>query len=116
MLLNAARTPAREDDQGNLLRLEEQDRNRWDHTMIARGMSRLHESATGGQVSEYHLQAGIAACHATAVIINRPNGRGYFRSTIDWWNLMIRRSLRSIAPWQLQMFTGRTRNESSVRH
>src|SRR5258707_114641 len=67
MLLNAARTPAREDDQGNLLRLEEQDRTRWDHTMIARGMSRLRESAAGGQVSEYHLQAGIAACHATAV-------------------------------------------------
>jgi RNA polymerase sigma-70 factor (ECF subfamily) len=67
MLLNAARTPARQDDQGNLLRLEEQDRACWDHTMIARGMSRLNESATGGQVSEYHLQAGIAACHATAV-------------------------------------------------
>src|SRR5207247_8640358 len=67
MLLNAARTPAREDDQGNLLRLKEQDRTRWDQTMIARGMSRLHESAAGGEISEYHLQAGIAACHATAV-------------------------------------------------
>src|SRR5213595_2398229 len=67
MLLNAARTPAREDDEGNLLRLEEQDRTRWDQAMIARGMSQLQESATGGQISEYHLQAGIAACHATAV-------------------------------------------------
>ena len=67
MLLNAARIPAREDDQGNLLRLEEQDRTRWDQTMIARGMSRLRESAGGGEISEYHLQAGIAACHATAV-------------------------------------------------
>jgi RNA polymerase sigma-70 factor (ECF subfamily) len=35
--------------------------------MIARGMSRLQESAAGGEISEYHLQAGIAACHATAV-------------------------------------------------
>jgi len=67
MLLNAARTPAREDDQGNLLRLEEQDRRRWDQTLIARGMSRLHESAAGGEISEYHFEAGIAACHATAV-------------------------------------------------
>src|SRR6266513_4845530 len=67
MLLNAARTPAREDHQGNLLRLKEQDRTRWDQTMIARGMSRLHESAAGGDVSEYHLQAGIAACHVTSV-------------------------------------------------
>ena len=66
MLFNAARLAAREDDRGNLLRLEEQDRTRWDQAMIASGMSHLRESAAGGVVSEYHLQAGIAACHATA--------------------------------------------------
>src|SRR5437763_8006980 len=66
MLFNAARLAAREDDRGNLLRLEEQDRTRWDQAMIARGMSHLRESAAGGVVTEYHLQAGIAACHATA--------------------------------------------------
>lgn len=66
MLLNAARLPARKDDQGNLLRLEEQDRTRWNQAMVARGMSHLRESAAGEAISEYHLQAGIAACHATA--------------------------------------------------
>src|SRR5437867_5797508 len=35
--------------------------------MIARGMAHLHESATGADISEYHLQAGIAACHASAI-------------------------------------------------
>jgi RNA polymerase sigma-70 factor (ECF subfamily) len=34
--------------------------------MIARGMSHLSESAAGGAVSEYHLQAGIVAYHAMA--------------------------------------------------
>jgi RNA polymerase sigma factor (sigma-70 family) len=67
MLLNAARSPAREDEEGNLRRLEEQDRTRWNHDMIAQGMSRLGESTVGGEISEYHLQAGVAACHATAV-------------------------------------------------
>jgi RNA polymerase sigma factor (sigma-70 family) len=67
MLLNAARIPAREDDKGNLLRLEEQNRSLWDQAMIARGMFHLHESAAGAEISEYHLQAGIAACHATAI-------------------------------------------------
>src|SRR5438876_5095494 len=66
MLLNAARTPAREDEEGNLRRLEEQDRTQWDQMMILHGMSCLRESAVGGEISEYHLQAGIAACHATA--------------------------------------------------
>src|SRR5947209_1427094 len=53
MLLNAARTSAREDNQGNLLRLEEQDRTRWDQPMIERGMSHLRESAAGEGVSGY---------------------------------------------------------------
>ena len=67
MLLSAARFAAREDPEGNLLRLQEQDRTRWDQTMIARGMSHLHESVAGDGVSEYHLQAGIAVCHAMAI-------------------------------------------------
>ncbi len=66
MLLNAARTPARVDDEGNLLRLREQDRSKWNREMIARGMFHLAQSAAGGEISEYHLQAGIAACHCAA--------------------------------------------------
>jgi RNA polymerase sigma factor (sigma-70 family) len=67
MLLNAARLEARQDLEGNLRRLEEQDRTRWDQPMIERGMSHLRESTSDDSMSEYHLQAGIAACHATAV-------------------------------------------------
>ncbi len=66
MFLNAARLPARVDDDGNLLRLQEQDRTRWDRGMIARGMFHFAESAAGQGVSAYHIQAGIAACHCTA--------------------------------------------------
>ncbi len=66
MLLNSARFPARADDDGNLLRLKEQDRSRWDRSAIARGMFHLAQSATGAGVSAYHLQAGIAACHTVA--------------------------------------------------
>ena len=66
MLLNAARLPARIDSEGNILRLKEQDRSTWDQAMIARGMWHLSESAAGDEVSTYHLQAGIAACHFAA--------------------------------------------------
>lgn len=66
MLLNAARIPSRTDSEGNLLRLQEQDRSRWHHPMIARGMFHLAHSAAGDELSEYHLQAGIAACHCAA--------------------------------------------------
>jgi len=66
VLFNAARTPTRQDSEGNLLRLKEQDRTRWDKSMIARGMFHFVQSAAGDDLSEYHLQAGIAACHCVA--------------------------------------------------
>jgi len=66
MLLNAARIPARMDGEGNLLRLQEQDRQRWDRRRIARGMFHLAQSAAGEELSRYHLEAGIAACHCAA--------------------------------------------------
>ena len=34
--------------------------------MIARGMFHLAQSASGSEISDYHLQAGIAACHCAA--------------------------------------------------
>jgi RNA polymerase sigma factor (sigma-70 family) len=66
MLFNAARNPTRLDGAGNLLRLQEQDRTRWNKAMIARGMFHFAKSAAGDELSEYHLQAGIAACHCAA--------------------------------------------------
>ena len=66
MLLNAARIPARVDDEGNLLRLRDQNRSRWDHKLIARGMFHFAQSAAGSELTEYHLQAGITACHCAA--------------------------------------------------
>lgn len=66
MLLNAARSPARLDRDGNILRLQEQNRAAWNKELIARGLFHLNVSAVGDDVSEYHLQAGISACHCAA--------------------------------------------------
>jgi RNA polymerase sigma factor (sigma-70 family) len=66
MCFNAARLVTRTDTAGNILRLKEQDRACWDRGMTARGTFHLAHSAAGDEVTEYHLQAGIAACHCTA--------------------------------------------------
>ncbi len=66
MFLNGARLAARTDDAGNLLRLHEQNRAAWDQSMIQRGMACLSRAAQGDEISAYHLEAGIAACHSTA--------------------------------------------------
>jgi len=66
MLLSAARLPARTDEAGDILRLHEQDRSLWDQSLIQRGIQHLQLSARGDTLTEYHLEAGIAACHSTA--------------------------------------------------
>jgi RNA polymerase sigma-70 factor (ECF subfamily) len=64
--LLVARLPGRLDEQGALLLLEDQDRGTWDRCAIAMGMRHLERASQGGEVTSYHLQAGIAAAHATA--------------------------------------------------
>lgn len=66
MLLIGARLATRVDGEGNLLRLQEQDRSQWNQPMIARGMFHLARSASGDEMTAYHLQAAIAACHSVA--------------------------------------------------
>ena len=66
MLLTSARFPTRLDEEGDLLRLDEQDRSKWDQSLIQRGLIHLAEAARGEEVTAYHLEAGIAASHCTA--------------------------------------------------
>jgi RNA polymerase sigma-70 factor (ECF subfamily) len=66
MLLTAARFPSRLDEHGALLRLHDQDRAKWDRALIERGLLHLVAAAEGTELTEYHLQAGIAAIHCTA--------------------------------------------------
>jgi predicted RNA polymerase sigma factor len=47
--------------------LLDQDRGRWDHLLIRRGLAALDRAeALGGAHGSYALQAAIAACHARA--------------------------------------------------
>ncbi|MEW6320421.1 MAG: DUF6596 domain-containing protein [Acidobacteriota bacterium] len=64
--LHAARFPARMGEDGTIFRLRDQDRSRWDRRLIASGMRALDRAAGGADVSRYHLEAGLAACHAAA--------------------------------------------------
>jgi RNA polymerase sigma factor (sigma-70 family) len=66
MLLQGARLPARTDESGDLLLLADQDRARWDRSMIERGFAALDRAADGDEVTSFHLEAGIAATHAVA--------------------------------------------------
>jgi RNA polymerase sigma-70 factor (ECF subfamily) len=66
MCLHAARLPGRMDSSGALQTLSDQDRSRWDARLIAEGERLLDLSASGEELTEYHVEAAIAWIHANA--------------------------------------------------
>src|SRR5262245_49140607 len=66
MCLHAARLPGRTDHGGHLSALADQDRAQWDRSLIGEGQRWLDLSASGNEVTAYHLEAAIAVVHANA--------------------------------------------------
>jgi len=67
MEIQASRSRARTGPSGEPVLLLDQDRARWDHVLVRRGLVALERAeALGGAQGPYALQAAIAACHARA--------------------------------------------------
>jgi RNA polymerase sigma-70 factor (ECF subfamily) len=66
LLLTDARRAARTDEFGDLVLLEDQDRQKWDAQQIADGEAMLEHALAQGRPGPYQLHAAIAACHSTA--------------------------------------------------
>lgn len=69
-----ARAAARTAEAGDLVLLAEQDRSRWNGALLARGFVHLKGAMSAKELTALHLEAGIAAVHASA---------GSFEET-DW--------------------------------
>jgi len=67
MEIQASRLGARLGPSGEPILLLDQDRARWDHLLVRRGLAALERAESlGGARGRYALQAAIAACHARA--------------------------------------------------
>ena len=66
MLLQESRRAARATATGDLIRLEEQDRSRWNKELIAEGVALVERALATRRFGPYTLQAAIAAVHAEA--------------------------------------------------
>ncbi len=86
MALQASRTAARTDDAGQPVLLADQDRSRWDQSMIALGMAALERARSiAPAAGRYRLQAEIAACHTRAA---RAEDTDWHRVTALYGELM----------------------------
>ncbi|HKR69399.1 MAG TPA: RNA polymerase sigma factor [Streptosporangiaceae bacterium] len=75
MLLIESRRPARVGAQGQLVRLADQDRARWDRNLIAEGQAIVRQCLRRGQPGPYQLQAAINAVHSDAVAADATDWR-----------------------------------------
>ena len=67
MEIQASRLRARVGPAGEPVLLLDQDRGRWDHVLVRRGLEALEcAQSLGGELGPYALQAAIAASHARA--------------------------------------------------
>lgn len=66
MLLQHARAPARFDAAGQIVLLEDQDRDLWDRRMIVEGLALIDKAMRHRLPGAYQVQAAIAALHARA--------------------------------------------------
>jgi RNA polymerase sigma-70 factor (ECF subfamily) len=66
MLLQESRRAARATPDGDLILLEDQDRDRWNREQIDEGIARVERALSSRQFGVYTLQAAIAAVHAQA--------------------------------------------------
>lgn len=87
--LNAARLPARLSDAGEIVPLGDQERTRWDRSLVERGVVHLSASAAGDQWTRWHLEAGIALEHTMAPSVADTN----WSKIVEYYDL-----LATIAP------------------
>jgi RNA polymerase sigma-70 factor, ECF subfamily len=66
LLLQHARAPARFDADGSVVLLEDQDRGRWNRTMINEGLALIDKGMRHRRAGPYQVQAAVAALHARA--------------------------------------------------
>jgi RNA polymerase sigma-70 factor (ECF subfamily) len=92
-LFQGARLETRIDSHGELLLLEDQDRSRWDQRMLAEGLRHFRLSAAGDKLSEYHLEAEIAAVHALAADFASTD----WRRILECYNELQRRKFSPVA-------------------
>ena len=100
MQLNAARFGARQNEQGDIITLENQDRSEWDKGLIDKGLISLQKAEPHRYLSKYHILAIISSYQCTAPSFEQTNWEGILREydrflTID--NSAIIQLNRSIA-------------------
>jgi predicted RNA polymerase sigma factor len=85
MLLHHARRFTRTQPDGRLVPLSEQDRTRWDRTLVAEGTAIVYAALARDRLGEYQAQAAIAALHADATCVDETD----WVQIVEWYEELL---------------------------
>lgn len=85
LLLHEARAPARTDEAGEIIALENQDRSQWNRASIEQAQRLLQQVFLSGRVGRYGLQAAIAVTHAVAPSVEQTN----WGLIVDYYDMLL---------------------------
>ncbi len=83
MCYQSSRFDARENEVGEIVLFEQQNRNLWDQELIDKGNYYLVNACTGEEISKYHFEAGIAYWHTT------PTDKNKWQHILQLYNQLI---------------------------
>lgn len=86
LLLHGARLTGQLDEAGDIVLLPGQPRDRWDAGMVRMGLAHLQAAQRASRLSRWHLQAGIAAEHASAVDYAHTD----WRTIVGYYELLLK--------------------------
>ncbi|MCX5296168.1 RNA polymerase subunit sigma-24 [Streptomyces sp. NBC_00193] len=86
MLIHHARRATRTTPDGTLIPLADQDRTRWDRSLIAEGIGILHPALARDRLGEFQAQAAIAALHADAQTTEETD----WVQIVEWYDELVR--------------------------
>lgn len=78
MYFQSSRIHARLDDKANIILLKNQDRSKWNQSLIQKGLDYLDAAAEPFEVSAYHLEAAIASIHAASPSFEKTDWRSIY--------------------------------------
>jgi len=86
MLLHESRREARVTPEGELVLLDEQDRSRWNRSLIEEGLTLARKALSAPEVGVFTVQAAIAAVHAEAKNSNATD----WPAIVEWYDVLYR--------------------------
>lgn len=85
MCFHAARINSRINEEGEIILLAQQDRSKWNRSLVAEGNDFMNKAAFGNSLTTYHIEAAIAYEHCSAPTFEQTN----WKQILDYYDMLV---------------------------